>query len=97
MQESNLKQFETSFHLRHRQLVFKRPGFLGSVAERGGVEYGFNCSSQSAHRAQAELGLTQRLWKKKKEEKEMSFLGRWVAGNAKAGASENLHEGAPCN
>ena len=35
MQESNLKQFETSFHLRHRQLVFKRPGFLGSVAERG--------------------------------------------------------------
>ena len=51
MQESNLKQFETSFHLRHRQLVFKRPGFLGSVAERGGVEYGFNCSSQSAHRA----------------------------------------------
>ena len=41
-------------------------------------------------------GLTQRLWKKKKEE-EMSFLGRWVAGNAKAGASENLHEGAPCN
>ena len=91
MQESNLKQFETSFHLRHRQLVFKRPGFRGSVAERGGVEYGFNCSSQSSGRA-----LTQRLWKKKKEE-EMSFLGRWVAGNAKAGASENLHEGAPCN
>ena len=91
MQESNLKQFETSFHLRHRQLVFKRPGFLGSVAERGGVEYGFNCSSQSA---QSSAGLTQRLWKKKKE---MSFLGRWVAGTAKAGASENLHEGAPCN
>ena len=93
MQESNLKQFETSFHLRHRQLVFKRPGFLGSVAERGGVEYGFNCSepecAQSPGRA-----LTQRLWKKKKE---MSFLGRWVAGNAKAGASENLHEGAACN
>ena len=50
--------------------------------------------SQSAHRARR--GLTQRLWKKKKEE-EMSFLGRWVAGNAKAGASENLHEGAACN
>ena len=48
--------------------------------------------SQSAHRARR--GLTQRLWKKKKE---MSFLGRWVAGNAKAGASENLHEGAACN
>ena len=48
--------------------------------------------SQSAHRARR--GLTQRLWKKKKE---MSFLGRWVAGNAKAGASENLHEGVACN
>ena len=46
--------------------------------------------------AQSSAGLTQRLWKKKKEE-EMSFLGRWVAGNAKAGASENLHEGTPCN
>ena len=46
----------------------------------------------------AELGraLTQRLWKKKKEE-EMSFLGRWVAGIARAGASENLHEGAAYN
>ena len=87
MQESNLKQFETSFHLRHRQLVFKRPGFLGSVAERGGVEYGFNCSEPGK-------ALTQRLWKKKEE---MSFLGRWVAGNAKAGASENLHEGVACN
>ena len=54
MQESNLKQFETSFHLRHRQLVFKRPGFLGSVAERGGVEYGFNCLAQSAQRARAD-------------------------------------------
>ena len=51
-----------------------------------------------AHRRErAELRLTQRLWKKKKEEKEMSFLGRWVAGNAKAGASENLHEGVACN
>ena len=94
MQESNLKQFETSFHLRHRQLVFKRPGFLGSVAERGGVEYGFNCSEPEC--AQSQAGLTQRLWKKKEEE-EMSFLGRWVAGTAKAGASENLHEGAACN
>ena len=52
-----------------------------------------------AHRrVRTELGraLTQRLWKKKEEE-EMSFLGRWVAGNAKAGASENLHEGVACN
>ena len=50
-----------------------------------------------AHRrVRTELGraLTQRLWKR---EEEMSFLGRWVAGNAKAGASENLHEGVACN
>ena len=47
MQESNLKQFETSFHLRHRQLVFKRPGFLGSGSERG-MEYGFNCFADRA-------------------------------------------------
>ena len=60
------------------------------------MEYGFNCSEpECAERAR---GLTQRLWKmEEEEEEEMSFLGRWVAGNAKAGASENLHEGAPCN
>ena len=92
MQESNLKQFETSFHLRHRQLVFKRPGFLGSVAERGA----WSMVLIAHRRVRAELGraLTQRLWKKKEE---MSFLGRWVAGTAKAGASENLHEGVACN
>ena len=84
MQESNLKQFETSSHPRHRQLVFKRPGFLGSGSERG-MEYGFNCFADRArHR-----DLTKHL-------EEMGFLGRDGLRETRMLTSENLHEGALC-